>query len=133
MFCPKCGKPSPDEASVCAECGLRFGSVSNEAVYDPSINAYRQPKNVAASVPGKGLGITSMILGIISLVISLAVYVAIPFAVLGVALGGYGKRKSKRLGFSNGCATAGIVCSCICFGILLLIVLIAAGTGSLYI
>lgn len=132
MYCPKCGRLSPDEAKECTECGLRFGAITSEAVFDPYTNSYRQPQSVSASVPGKGLGITSMILGIISIVISLAVYVAIPFAVLGVALGGYGKSKSNKLGLPNGCATAGIACSCVCFGILLLIAIIAYATDSLF-
>ena len=102
MYCPKCGRLSPDEAKECTECGLRFGAITSEAVFDPYTNSYRQPQSVSASVPGKGLGITSMILGIISIVISLTVYVAIPFAVLGVALGGYGKSKSNKLGLTNG-------------------------------
>lgn len=131
MFCPKCGNHSPDEASICPECGFRFGTISpQEAYYDPSINAYRQRLSTPASVPGKGLGITSMILGIISILISCLFYFSFPFSILGVVLGGYSMSKSKKLGLSNGCATAGVICSCISFGLIALFMIILFVTES---
>lgn len=132
MYCPKCGKQSPDEATVCKECGLKFGPVSAEPVFDPTINAYRQPLFTPATVPGKGLGIASMIIGILSVVAFLTLYIAAAFAVIGLALGIYSKSKSNKLNLPNGTATAGIACSAVCLGIELTILLIAVIAGAFY-
>lgn len=132
MYCPNCGKHSPDEATVCAECGLKFGPISAEPVYDPSVNAYRQPLYIPATVPGKGLGITSMILGILSVVFFLTVYIAGAFATVGLVLGLYSKSKSNKLGLHNGTATAGIACSLVCLGINLTILIIAVIAGAFH-
>ena len=132
MYCPKCGKQSPDEATVCKECGLKFGPVSVEPVFDPTINAYRQQIFTPATVPGKGVGIASMIIGILSVVFFLTAYIAGAFAVVGLALGIYSKSKSGKLGLPNGSATAGIACSAVCLGIELTIMIIALIAGGLY-
>lgn len=132
MYCPNCGKQSPDEATVCTECGLKFGPVSTEPVYDPAINAYRQPVYIPATIPGKGVSIASLVLGIISVVFFLTAYIAAAIAVVGLVLGIYGKSKSKKLGLPNGSATAGIACSSVCLGIELTILLVAVIAGAFY-
>jgi predicted nucleic acid-binding Zn ribbon protein len=50
MFCSKCGVKLPDGSSFCNECGFKI---------------YATPRK-----PGKGLGITSMVLGIFALIYS---------------------------------------------------------------
>ena len=72
---------------------------------------------VPAKNPGKGLGIASMVLGIVSLVLFCWIYVSIPCALVGVILGGVGMKKSKDAGMSAGMATAGLVCSIISLAI----------------
>jgi len=60
--------------------------------------------------PGKGLGIASMVLGIVSLVIPFA---GLATAIVGLILGVLAKKKSAEVGMQSGMATAGIVCSII--------------------
>jgi hypothetical protein len=82
---------------------------------------YQQPAYQApvqpASVPGKGLGITGMVLGIVSLVLFCFLYVSIPCAIIGAVLSGVGLKKAKDAGMKNGMAVAGLVCSLIALGI----------------
>jgi hypothetical protein len=63
--------------------------------------------------PGQGLGIASMVLGILGL--------AVPFgevlALVGLILGAVSKKKSNEAGMPSGMATAGIVCSIIALAI----------------
>lgn len=66
---------------------------------------------------GKGMGIASLVLGIISLVLSCIWYISIPCAVVGIILGVLQNKKNKI-----GLATGGIVCSII--GIVLCVLLI---------
>lgn len=92
-------------------------------------NAYGQPP---VAVPGKGMGIAAMVLGIISLVFFCLWYIAIPCALIGVILGGVSSSKAKRAGMKCGPATAGIVCSCIALALaVLFIVLVIAGLAEL--
>jgi len=56
-FCRQCGKEMPNEATFCNNCGMPVGMVQ------PLV--YVKPK-----VPGRGFGISSMVLGIIGFVYS---------------------------------------------------------------
>lgn len=128
MICPKCGQPINDGARFCSICGTEL----NQPVW----NMYPQPEpfyNVP-SVPGKGLGIASMVLGIISLALFCLWYLTIPCAIVGIVLGGVAYSKAKQMSMSNGMAVAGIVCACIALGLaLLFILLIVIGiTSSVY-
>ena len=67
-------------------------------------------------VPGKGLGIGSLVCGIVSLVFcwwSLAALVGIIAGVVGIILGVMGGKKMKMASFPSGMATAGLVISII--------------------
>jgi hypothetical protein len=77
-----------------------------------------------ASVPGKGLGITSMILGIVSLVFFCAYYIALPAAITGLVLGIISRKKAKAVNAPHGMATAGIICSSIGIGLFLIFILL---------
>ncbi|MBQ7416075.1 MAG: hypothetical protein IJW14_03435 [Oscillospiraceae bacterium] len=92
-------------------------------------NGYQQPPyQQAAPVPGKGLGIAGMILGIISLVFCCCTeYISIPCAVVGLILSIIGLSSAKKAGMKNGCAVAGIVCSAISL-VLVTIALVLAYT-----
>ena len=83
------------------------------------VNPYAQPV-----VPGKGLGVASMVLGIVSLVLFCIWYLAIPCAIIGAALGGVAQSKAKAAGVKNGMAVAGITCSCIALGVAILFLLL---------
>ncbi len=67
----------------------------------------------ATPVPGKGLGIAGMILGIISLLSLCFFPIAVLFAIIGIILSIVGVAKAKGAGKGNGCGVAGIVCSAI--------------------
>lgn len=111
MICRNCGTDCPNGTPVCPRCGAQLMA--------PTPGYYPQPQ-----VPGKGMGIASMVLGIISLVLFCIWYLAIPCAIIGVALGGAGASKAKEVGAKNGMATAGITCSCIALGIAILFLIL---------
>lgn len=126
MFCQKCGGVNPDNANVCSNCGAQLQSNAQ----NPQV-IIQQPAAPVA-VPGKGLGVASMVLGIISLVLFCFWYIAIPCAIIGLALGGVGTMKAKEANTKNGLATAGIACSCVALGIALVFLILGlAGLASL--
>ena len=71
-------------------------------------------------IPGKGLGIASMVLGIVSLALFCVLYLAIPCAIVGAILGGVALSKAKQAGVKNGMGVAGLTCSLIALGILVI-------------
>ena len=77
--------------------------------------------------PFKGKAIASMVLGIVSLALFCLWYLAIPCAVVGVILGFVSKSAASKAGAKNGMATAGIVCSFVSLGIVILSLTILAG------
>ena len=106
MFCTKCGS-TLSENGVCPVCDVPVSDPINpELVFD-------QPP--AASNPGKGLGITGMVMGIVSLLcntVCSCMYGSVlgfPLSIVGLILSIIAKKKSKAAGCSNGMATAGFV------------------------
>jgi hypothetical protein len=89
---------------------------------------YQQP--IQQPVPGKGMGITGMVLGIVALVLFCMWYVSIPSAIVGAILSGVALKKAQEVGKKNGMATAGLVCSCIALGIAILFVLAVASCAA---
>ncbi|MBE6934349.1 MAG: DUF4190 domain-containing protein [Ruminococcaceae bacterium] len=77
-------------------------SAYQQPVYQQPV--YQQPAQQPTGVPGKGFGITAMILGILGLVCP--VYF-IP-QLLAVIFGAISRSKSNRAGIKNGMATAGL-------------------------
>lgn len=73
---------------------------------------------------GPGLAIASMVLGIIALVLSCLWYISIPCGLVGLILGGVALAKHTR---GKGMAIAGLVCSIIAIG---LVIIILAGLGA---
>ncbi len=131
-FCTNCGAQLQDEAQFCTNCGAQQSAaqqaqpvVEAQPVYQQPV--YQQPVQSAAqpTVPGKGLGIAGMILGIISLVLFCIFYISIPCSIIGAILGGVGLSKAKAVGMKNGMATAGFVCSCIALGVTILFIILA--------
>lgn len=83
---------------------------------------YQQP----VTVPGKGLGIAGMVLGIIALLFTCcSEYISIPCAVIGLILSIVSLSKAKKAGMKNGCALAGIICTCISLVITTLLLVLA--------
>ena len=146
-FCTNCGAQLQDEVAFCTNCGAQQVAAQQPVVEaqpvvetQPVVEAqpvYQQPVYQApaqpvyqapvapASVPGKGLGIAGMILGIISLVFVCVFYICIPCSIIGLILGCVGNSKAKAVGMKNGMATAGVACSSIALGITLVILLLA--------
>lgn len=122
MFCPKCGSNIPDNSVQCDECGNKFGSANQQNAFQ------QQTKNAAVispTVPGKGMGIAAMILGILSIVLFWIPYISLPMATVAVTLGGIGNGKANTVSLKNGCAVAGIATSCVTLGILLTVILLS--------
>ncbi len=170
MFCPNCGSQIDDNSKFCASCGA---TVVEEPAPQPEPQAqqpqyqqpqyqqpqyqqpqYQQPQRQQPQymyvkkrpVPGRGLGIAGMVLGIISLVYAFAGFVAaidiaeysrferrfeallpvflltLILSVLGVSLAGAGKSKGYRTGISS----AGVVTSVISLSLMLISFIIIA-------
>ena len=120
MFCTKCGS-TLSENGVCPVCDVPVSDPINpELVFD-------QPP--AASNPGKGLGITGMVMGIVSLLcntVCSCMYGSVlgfPLSIVGLILSIIAKKKSKAAGCSNGMATAGLITSIISIAICALAVI----------
>lgn len=109
MFCSNCGAQNPDNAAYCSSCRCAL------APQAPAAPAYSRPV-VPAEVPGKGLGIASMVVGIISLALFCTGWVAIICAIVGAVLGGVGMKSAKDAGMKNGMAVAGLTCSIVSLG-----------------
>ena len=124
MFCPNCGAQNADNVAFCASCGANM-TAQQAPVQQP---VYQQPvyQQQPASVPGKGLGIAGMVLGIISLVLFCVTYISIPCAIVGIILSGVGLKKAKDVGMKNGMAVAGLVCSAIALGVCVVAWILAA-------
>jgi len=152
MFCPNCGKQNEDSARFCYGCGTVFENAAQQpqqpvqpqyqAPQQPQYQAPQQPQYQAPqqpvypaqqpAVPGKGLAITSMVLGIVALVFCCIWYLGIPCAIVGAVLGGIAYSKAKAVGMKSGMAVAGLVCSCIALGLNILVIILAAiGLASL--
>ncbi len=107
MFCQSCGKEIPEGAFVCIHCGTKA----------PVAEAVRAK---APTVPGKGLGIASMILGILSIVgLCCTAVGGAPFSIAGLVTGIIGMKQAKESGLKNGMALAGVICSVISLALLL--------------
>lgn len=134
MFCPNCGAQNEDGIAFCASCGSALNEQAQQPVYQqpvyqqpaPQQPVYQQPAPQRPVVPGKGMAITSMVLGIVALVLFCIFYIAIPCGIVALVLGIVAKNKASAVGMKSGMATAGIVCSCIALGITVLYLLIAA-------
>ena len=80
--------------------------------------------------PGKGLGIASMVLGIVSVSCFCCItYLSCVTAIVGIILGAVGNSQSKQAGYKNNMAVAGIVLGIIACSIFLIILLIGGGAS----
>ncbi|MCI8950304.1 MAG: DUF4190 domain-containing protein [Lachnospiraceae bacterium] len=119
MICTKCGHNNVNEARFCEECGnmLSGGAPApQQPVYTPPQQNYSQPYAQPSFAPqpekkGVGFAVTSMVCGILSLVLSCCIpYVPFILALVGLVLGAvslHGHRGGK------GMAIAGLVMSII--------------------
>ncbi len=149
MFCSQCGTNNADGAAFCAGCGAPLENeqtVKQEApVQDtpvqPEAPVYQAPQNdfqpsynptPNPELPGKGMGIAGMILGIASIVFMCTFYLALPCAIVGLILSCSANGKAKKAGMKNGFAVAGIITSAIGLGLVVIYLIFAAiGFGIL--
>ncbi len=113
MICTKCGHNNVEEARFCEECGnmLSGGATpppqSVQPAYTPPPQSYAQPYGQQPEKKGVGFAVTSMVCGILSLVLSCCVpYIPFILALVGLILGAvslHGHRGGK------GMAIAGLV------------------------
>lgn len=122
MVCNKCGSPITPGATFCTNCGAPVEAQAPQTYNATPVYNAPQP----AAVPGKGLAITSMVLGIISLALFCFWYLAIPCAIVGLILGAVAINKSRITGIKNNMAIAGVACSCVALGAALIFILIVA-------
>lgn len=138
MFCSQCGMNNADNAAFCAGCGAPLANeqpVAQEAPQQPEAPVVQQPQGdfqpsytptPSPELPGKGMGIAGMILGIASLVLMCYFYIALPCAIVGLILSCSANGKAKKVGMKNGCAVAGIITSSIGLGLGVIYLLLAA-------
>ena len=68
MYCVRCGTKLSDHAKFCNKCGLQLGTGSASSQSQPYLSPTHVPIYVKpAAKPGKGFGITSMILGLFAI------------------------------------------------------------------
>ena len=76
-FCQKCGNQIPDGTAFCANCGAPVAAASQPTVNQPVVQPIVMVK---PKIPGRGLGISSMVLGIIGLLYAFSLAVQLPVA-----------------------------------------------------
>ena len=130
MFCPKCGTQNEDGSRFCYNCGTIFEEENQQPQAQPvqqpmqPVQPMMQP-DVKPAVPGKGLGIASMIVGIISLALFCFWFICIPCGIVGIVLGIIAMSKAKAAGMKNGMALAGLICSSIALGLTVIYIVLA--------
>ena len=115
MICNKCGKVIEDSSTFCSRCGERvfpsdFEKNNNESrieYYD-----FQAQRN-----PSIGLGIASLVLGILSIIFSWTIILPVIFAILSIVFGAIQLSKKSAKGMS----IAGIITSFI--GLVLVVII----------
>lgn len=108
MICQNCGNELPEGSAVCMVCG-------NEVVV---------PEQVKAAVPGKTLGIVSLVLGILSILGTCCSCFGLPFPIAGAITGFMAMKQAKEAGEKNTFALIGLIASIVGFvGIIVMYIL----------
>lgn len=104
MFCKNCGKQIDDSAMNCPYCGAATANTPNAAPNMPSQQPYQQqpyqqqPYQQPAPAPtekkGVGLGVASLILGVLTILMNLIGIVAIGLAAGAITSGVKSKNKA---------------------------------------
>lgn len=151
-FCANCGATLADDAAFCAACGTQSGAPAQQT-QQPT---YQQPVTYAKpKIPGRGFGISALVLGIIGLVfaiidfgnVSTFVGTANAFGSFGSAIGrGYAGQLigqltleliipalaiifgicAKKRGYKNKVATSGFVLGIIAAGLVAIAMIMVA-------
>ena len=141
MYCTNCGNYNPEEAKTCSACGTPIGT-TNGATQENATSGYQpynpqqnygqtscapQQNSHPTEIPGKGAGVASLVLGIVSLVLFCVYFFSIPAGIAGIITGCISVSKAKAVGAKSGMGVAGIVCSVIGMLIAILVIVAAAG------
>lgn len=148
MYCNNCGNNCPDGTAFCTNCGSPLNSQQTQhtfaettpaaPVYQQTEQAtFEQPAQADAPVPGNGLGIAALILGIVSL--ANLNFVA---GIVGLVLANKSLAAAAAAGMTNAKARtgkklsiAGIIVGSIFFVIFIIIysaLIIGMSTGGYY-
>ena len=130
IICKKCGNEF-ESGKFCPECGTPVAleqpeTIQPEVTFIQPVQQY-VPQPVEVKKPGKGKGVASMILGILSFISSCGLVGCI-LAIISFFLGISAKKAAKKAGTKNGFATTGIVFSILSWVVpiaILLIIVIA--------
>ena len=132
MFCTKCGAKNPDNSSFCSVCGNQLSSTITTTEEQKKENSQvpqqinlivpqqPAPASTSTSVPGMGLGIAGMVLGICSILFFCLTWIDVIIGIVGLVLSAVSYSMAKKAGKKNGMAVAGIACSLIGITIALL-------------
>lgn len=118
MFCSKCGTNVAEGNAFCPNCGAPMTNAQQPTYNAPMAQA-------SSSVPGTGLSIASMVLGIISILTLCIWWLCLILGVLAVSLGAVGIYKAKLVGAKSSLGVAGLVCGCIGIGVMLILYILA--------
>ena len=120
MFCHHCGTELKPDTIFCHNCGIKVPGEVQQIVQPTEETAQTQTQSTLSQNPGRGFGIASLVLGLISFSLSffcpclgIAIVESIPLicGVIGIILGARGCHASKRAGFENTCAKVGLIVS----------------------
>ena len=141
MFCPTCGTLNEDGVPFCGGCGAKLMAQQQavqqpvyqqptyqQPAYQPPVyQPYWQPMQPAYQppLPGKGMGVAGMILGIAAVSFGVVWFLSAICAVLAIIFSAISQSKARRVGRNNGMAIAGLICG----GIGLAIAVIAASVA----
>ncbi len=126
IICKKCGNEF-ESGKFCPECGTPV-ALEQPEIIQPEVTFVQPvqqyvPQPVEVKKPGKGKGVASMILGILSFITSCGL-IGLIFAIISFFLGLSAKKASKKAGAKNGFATTGIIFSILSWVVPIAILLI---------
>lgn len=136
MICKYCGADLQEGAATCASCGAAVEGVSAEVVTEEATEVVVPQKNTKA---GKGLGIASLILGILSVpgiggavcCACLGGFGSILTSIVSIVLGILSISKAKKEGVkSSPLAIIGIVLSAIALLGIIIAIIVNAVLGA---
>lgn len=142
MFCSTCGTLNEDNAQFCGGCGTQL--ICQAPAYPPQMPAHPQPMYQPQpqltyappaqpmqvyqpqpwqpvvkkeEIPGKGMGVAGLVLGIVAIVLSAVWLLSVACALTGAILSFLAMYKARKAGRTNGVALAGLICSSVGFAL----------------
>jgi hypothetical protein len=143
-LCPSCGTSVNADSNVCSNCGYNFntgpytqppspggyGTYSSPTGGGPTgysqaqANYPRDGYAESSTGTADGMGIASLVLGILSIPLMCVCYTGVPFAILALIFGGLGLKGRNR-----SLSIAGMICAGLAILLVIAIILFAAAIG----